>query len=104
MEELGPAERLAHGVAIDGDHGRLTGRRDSRRRFAKQRPKFALQLPDTGLARVVGDHKTQFRIVHRDFVDAQAIPLDLTRPQMPPCDRHLFVGRVAVEADDFHPV
>ena len=39
-----------------------------------------------------------------DFLGAQAVPLDLPRPEMAARDGHLLVGRVAVEPDHFHAV
>ncbi len=40
----------------------------------------------------------------RDLVLAQAVPLALARPEVATGDRDLLLGRVAVEADDLHPV
>ena len=75
-----------------------------RRGLAQQLAELALELPHAGLARVVGDDELEHVVVDRDLVLEQAVPLALARPEVVARDRDLLVGRVAVEADDLHPV
>ena len=105
VEDLRPAERLAHGRRIDHDRRRL--RSPDAIRVAVLRssvPELALELADAGLARVVGDDQAQHVVVDRHFVGAQAVALDLPRPEIAARDRDLLIGGVAVEADHFHAV
>ena len=79
-------------------------RDDPRRGLPQDRAELALELADAGLAGVLRDHRLEHRVGDRDLVLLQARPLALARPEVPARDRDLLVGRVAVEADDLHPV
>ena len=104
LEELLPAERLAHHRHVDGDRRLRRARRDARSRLAQQRAELALELPHAGLAGVVVDDEPQDRVVDRHLVRPQPVALDLPRPQVAARDRHLLGDRVAVEADHLHAV
>ncbi len=102
--ELASAEALAHRVLVERDRCFDLLRGDARSGLAEQRPELALELADTRFARVLGDDELDAFVRDRDLVLAQAVPLDLARPQVTLRDRDLLVGRVAVEADDLHPI
>ena len=74
------------------------------RRLPEQRAELALEVADARLARVLGHDLREHVVVDRHLVLAQAVALALARPQVAARDRDLLVGRVAVEADDLHPV
>src|SRR5439155_1460052 len=77
---------------------------DAGRGLAQHGPELALELADARLARVLGDDDLDRLIGNRDLVLAQPVPLDLPWPEIAARDRRLLVDRVAVEADDLHPV
>ena len=59
----------------------------------------------TPASRVYSETTSSIVLVRdRDLVLAQPVPLDLPRPEVAARDRGLLVDRVAVEADDLHPV
>ena len=104
LEELLAAERVPHDLHVDLD-GRLDlARGDARRGLAQDGAELALELPDARLACVLGDDQLDRVVRDRDLVLAQPVPLDLARPEVAARDRSLLVDRVAVEADDLHPV
>ena len=61
-------------------------------------------MTDASLARVVSHDEAQLGVGDHHFLDTQAIPLDLSRPEMSAGDRHLLVGGVAVESNHLHAV
>ena len=89
---------------VDLDRRLDLSRRDARRGLAQHRAELALELADAGLARVLGDDGLDRLVRDRDLVLAKPVPLDLPRPEVAARDRGLLVDRVAVEADDLHPV
>ena len=102
--ELRPSERLLHRRLIDDDLLRLVAQGHPRRGLAQHLAQLAFELPDARLARVVADDAAQQRVLDGDVLRHQAVAFHLPRPEIAAGDVDLLVGRVAVEADHFHPV
>ena len=78
--------------------------REPRRELAQQLAQFPFEVPDTGLARVVGDDRSQDLVAELHLIRPQTVLPELTREQMVATDCHLLVFRVAVETDHFETV
>ena len=99
---LPSASRTASSSSSTGAFDLVGG--DLRRRLPQHGAELALELADAGLARVLGDDELDALVRDRDLVLAEAVALDLARPQVALRDRDLLVGRIPVETDHFHAV
>jgi hypothetical protein len=72
--------------------------------FAADRAYLALEVADSGLARVLLDDRGQRRVGELDLGGAQAIGLDLALDQVATGDLALLLQRVAGQLDRLHPV
>ena len=104
VKELRSPERFTHGRHIDDNWLGLMAGGHPRGSLAKHGAQFAFQLTDSSFTSVISHDQAQHVVVRRHIVHTQAVSFHLARPQVPAGDRDLFVGRVAVEPDDFHPV
>src|SRR5262249_27241086 len=99
-----PPERVAHERLVDDDRWLRVAGGDARRRLPQPLAELALELANAGLACVLGHDQLDQLVRDLDLVLAQPVALALAREEVAAGDRDLLIDRVAVEADDLHPV
>ena len=102
--ELRPAEVCQEGVRVHRDWGRGFACRDPGGNFPEDLSDLTLQVPDSGLARVVGHDLPDGLVREGHLLGPQAVSFELTRSQVIPSDIHLFIFGVSVDPDDLHAV
>src|SRR5205814_8832702 len=103
-EEPLPPESIPDERLVDDERRLELARHDLRRGLAQELAELALELADARLPRVLADDLLQQEVVAVDLLLLEAVPLLLSRPEVPASDRDLLVDRVAVEADHLHAV
>ena len=104
MEHLLAPKGVADRVEVHGHRGRRLTAGNPGGDLAQHGAELSLELSHPCLARVIGDDRLENLVLHRHLVLAQAIALQLPRPQVPARDRRLLRRGVAVEADHLHAV
>src|SRR4029077_10591600 len=104
LPEALPAEGVAQLREVDRNRRLRVAGSDPSGRLAEELAEFALELPDSRLAGLLGDDRLDDVVGDLDLVLAEAVALALPRPEVALGDRDLLVDRVAVEADHLHAV
>ena len=102
--DLGLAQQRPHRAGRIHPHLARLAPGDAARGLAGDGGDRSLELPDTGLARVVGDDAAQGLLADLDLGGPQAVLLDLARQQVAPGDLHLLGLGVPGEGDGLHAV
>ena len=103
VAEALPPEPGTNAALVDAG-GLPLARGDLRGGLAADRGDLAVEVPDAGLARVLGDDQPERLVAELDVLRVEPVRLELLRDEVALGDAELLLLGVAREADDLHPV